>query len=141
MSDSNRIFILFDDFDEYPIAGNIFLYCSDINQLGHLIQRYQKCQIVLVLQAKHIEELYNIMIKRCIDEIFILGDYARLNIKNKKVTIITTNERDLMFRILCTAARYTRRQVFRQRQLENYGVMHVLKTDYVKLLKQAKLFL
>jgi hypothetical protein len=141
MSDINIKFILYDDFHEYPIAGNIFLYCFDIDQLGSLIEHNKHCRIILVFKAKHIQELYDIINGHYINEIFILGDCTGLNIKHKKITIINTNEKDLMFSLLCAAARYTHREVIKQQNSENYSVANVLKIDSAKLLKQIKAFL
>jgi len=50
------------------------------------------------------------MIKCCIDELFILGHSSELNVTHKEITMINTNEQDLLFQILCAAIRYTHRE-------------------------------
>jgi hypothetical protein len=123
---------------ESSLIGSSFLYAFDIDQLKNLIQHNKQYQIILVCKAEHVEELYNILIEPHITEIFIFGDYKELNIQNKKVTTINTNEQDLKFQILCTAMRYTHDEQIIQRQMGNHGIANLFATDILKLLDQLE---
>ncbi len=83
-------------FSESPLDGSLFLYAFDIDQFLKLIQHNKQYQIILVCKVEHVAELYNILIEHYITEIFILGDCTELNIQDKKVTTINTNEQDLL---------------------------------------------
>jgi hypothetical protein len=118
-----------------------FLYSSDIDQLKSLVQDHKHYQIILVCKAELVAELYNIIIEYDIDEIFTLGVCTEVNIKDKKVTMITSNEQDLRFHILCAAIRCTHPAETIQRQQENHGLANLSATAILKLLKQVELIL
>ncbi|CAF1382852.1 unnamed protein product [Rotaria sp. Silwood1] len=68
----------------------------------------------------------------------IVGNYSELDIRNKEVTMVNTNEQDLMFHITYTAIQYTHREEIIQRQLQNYGLADALARDVLKLLDQIE---
>lgn len=125
-------------FSESPLDGSLFLYAFDIDQFLKLIQHNKQYQIILVCKVEHVAELYNILIEHYITEIFILGDCTELNIQDKKVTTINTNEQDLKFQILCTAMRYAHEEQTIQRQMGNHGIANLFATDILKLLDQLE---
>jgi hypothetical protein len=134
-------FIFYRIFSESPIIGMPFLYSLDIDQLRNLIQCNKQHRIILVCKADYIEELYNTIIECNIHEIFTLGDCTELSMKDKEITMINTNEQDLMFHVLCEAIRYTHREEIIHRQQENHGLANVFAMDILKLLEQAKILL
>jgi hypothetical protein len=92
----------------------------------------------LVCKAKHLRKLYNIIVGRYINEIFIFGHCSELNITHEEITMINTNEQDLMFQILCAAIRYTHREELIHRELENTSLADALAMDVIKLLNQIE---
>jgi len=74
----------------------------------------------------------------CITEIFIFGDCTELEIKDKKITTIRTDEQELKFQILCTAVRYTREQQVTQQQKGNQGLANLFPTSILQLLDQLE---
>jgi hypothetical protein len=125
-------------FFESLIIGVLFLYSSDIEQLKSLVQDHKHYQIILVCTAELVAELYNIIIEYDVNEIFTLGVCTEVNIKDKKVTMITSNEQDLRFYILCAAIRYTHHAETIQRQQETHGLANLSVTAILKLLKQVE---
>jgi NADH/NAD ratio-sensing transcriptional regulator Rex len=117
------------------------IYCSDIDQLPNLLEENKQCRITLVCKAEDTQKLNDIMIQRCIHGIYIFGHCPELKIPNKEITIINTNEQDLMFQILCAAVQYTHDEEMMQRKLGNYNFADLLAMDTLKLLDQIKALL
>jgi hypothetical protein len=141
MSDNSVKIIFHRDFQECPVAGKMFLYTSNTDQLEKILERYGPYRTSLVVTASCIPKLQNIINKYCIYEMFILGDCTGLNIGNKEVRIIQTNEQNLLFDVLYAAARYTHREEIIQRKRGNHDLANAFRQDCRNLLKQIKKFL
>ncbi len=113
-------------------------YCFDTDRLTNIIENNQQYRIILVCKAKHTRKLKDIMMKRCIHEIYILGHCPELKIPQKVIKIVNTNEKNLKFRILCATLSYTHDEEIIQRKLGNYGLANALAMDMIKLIAQIQ---
>jgi hypothetical protein len=136
--DIRLIFICYRILPRLRTTGIPAKYCFHIAKLKELIEKNKQHRIILVCKSKHARKLKDIMIERYIHEIFILGHCSELNIIHKEITIINTNEQDLIFHILCAAIRYTHREELTHRQLENNGLADALAMDVIKLVNQIE---
>ena len=123
---------------ESSLHGNSFLYASNIDELENLIKTNERYRIVFVCKMEHVPQLHHILNENCIIEILIFGNEIELNISNKKVTMVNTDEQDLKFQILCTAIRYTREQQVEQQQMGNQSLANQSATDILALLSQLE---
>ena len=113
--------------------------CSQANDFKKCIEKNRQYRNIVICKAEYVNEIKNIIIDHCTDQIFILGRCPELQIKHKEITIVT-NERDLCIHLLHAAICYTYDEAMTHRELGNYGVADMLLRDTLQLLDQFKIF-
>jgi hypothetical protein len=113
-------------------------HCSRIDRLINLVEKNKGYKIILVCKTKHLQKLYNIATGRYIHKIYIFGQNTDVKITNKDITIINTNQNDLLFHLLCATIRYAHREELIERKSENHGLANALTTDILKLLDRLE---
>jgi hypothetical protein len=112
--------------------------CSNSDEVRHIIVNNRGYRIILVCRTEHTQELKDIISSRCIYEIYVLGDEIGLNVNNKKVTLVKTNEKDLMLDIMCSVIDYTHDEQIQQQNSCNDNVADERISDVSQILNQIE---
>jgi len=113
-------------------------YCVNNDQVTNVIQHNKQYRIILVCRVEDIQQLYETIISRFIHKVYVFGNCTKLNIEKNEVTVVNTNERDLMLDIIRSVINYIHDEEIQQRKLENHRIADERAMDILQLLDQLE---
>lgn len=139
VKDTRLVCIFFRILPDFETTGIPSVYCeNDPEEVEKAIEKNKQYRIIFACAVEHLEQMRQFIKLRCINQVFLIGQYATNIIEGREVNIVNTNERNLRKNIMYSVMKFINEEEVKLRQLGENRLADERAHESLELLQQIE---